>query len=116
MSASEESYSNNSSGTDVESEDEFAIHQVMAYADEPLALPGDEERPNEADDDEDPDGLLPATLEGRYKNTVPVTEWLVFRLVLSSFSQFILTIASHVFVMCFSRQNRFQFLHKSMIR
>ncbi len=76
MSESEESLSNNSSGTDMESEDEFAIHQVMAYADEPLALPGDNDGPNEADDDEeDPDGLLPATLEGRYKNTVPVTEW-----------------------------------------
>lgn len=77
MSASEESLSNNSSGTDVENEDEFAIHQVMAYADEPLALPGpgDDDGPNEADDEEDPDGLLPATLEGRYENTVPVTEW-----------------------------------------
>ena len=79
MTVSEESYSNNSSGTDVESEDDVAIQQVIAYANEPLALQGDD-RPNEADDDgeEDPDGLLPTTLEGRYENIVPVTEWLVF--------------------------------------
>ena len=66
--------SEDESQTESEQEYYVANSSVSAYQDEPIALPGENER-NAMQHDED--GLLPATLSGRFDGEIPLSEWYV---------------------------------------
>jgi hypothetical protein len=48
-----------------------AFSHIEGYADEPLALPGEDN----ASDETDEDGLSPEVLERRSEGTMPLNEW-----------------------------------------
>ena len=62
--------------SETESEQEYYVvnSSVSAYQDEPIAMPGENER-NAMQLDED--GLLPATLRGRFDGEIPLSDWYV---------------------------------------
>ena len=83
MAESDQEFSSSTSEEDLESsermeEDLVSItNQVSPYQEEPLADSDSNGEGSEDNGEGDEDGLTPATLEGRFHKTEPVSSWYV---------------------------------------
>ncbi|KAK3740397.1 hypothetical protein QZH41_000913 [Actinostola sp. cb2023] len=70
--SSEESLQSNSESSD---EGQVLCGAVRPYEHEPLADSSDADDEDSGSDNDDEDGISPATLEARYEQEIPLDEW-----------------------------------------